>query len=209
MLSFYSVPASKPWGRPENTKGMMGKHQKFRALQPYTPTGQGGPLKPSALRVKNILTRPECYESHAITAHIIFICSHFRTQGKFTTDCNGSVRHEKWQEPAGTLSMALTAYNALCALRYLVPEREPGANDQKRSFCSSEATKNHGICDKKDAEKFHCPRSILLRQRDPTQQHNTKNIQWFLYARCQTAVQKFRQVGQDGQFHLKLQDAPR
>ncbi len=43
-------------------------------------------------------------------AHIIFICSHFRMQGKFTTDCDGSVRHEKWQEPAGTLSMALTAY---------------------------------------------------------------------------------------------------
>ncbi len=25
MLSFYSVPASKPWGRPENIKGTMGK----------------------------------------------------------------------------------------------------------------------------------------------------------------------------------------
>ncbi len=34
-------------------------------------------------------------------------------QGKFTTDCDGSVRHEKWQEPAGTLSMALTAYRPL------------------------------------------------------------------------------------------------
>ncbi len=31
-------------------------------------------------------------------------------QGKLTTDCDGSVEHEKWQEPAGTLSMALTAY---------------------------------------------------------------------------------------------------
>ncbi len=31
-------------------------------------------------------------------------------QGKFTTDCDGSVRHEKWQEPAGTLLVALTAY---------------------------------------------------------------------------------------------------
>ncbi len=111
MLSFYSVPASKPWGHPENTKGTMGKHQKFRALQPYIPTGQGRPLKPSALRVENFSTWPECYESHAIAAHIVFICSHFRTQGEFTTDCDGSVRHKKWQEPAGTLSMALTAYN--------------------------------------------------------------------------------------------------
>ncbi len=25
MLSFYSMPASKPWGRPETTKGTMGK----------------------------------------------------------------------------------------------------------------------------------------------------------------------------------------
>ncbi len=31
-------------------------------------------------------------------------------QGKLTTDCDGPVRHRKWQEPAGTLSMALTAY---------------------------------------------------------------------------------------------------
>ena len=31
-------------------------------------------------------------------------------QGKLTTDCDGSVEHEKWQEPAGTLSVALTAY---------------------------------------------------------------------------------------------------
>ncbi len=37
-------------------KGRWGKHQKFRALQPYIPTGQGGPLKPSALRVENIST---------------------------------------------------------------------------------------------------------------------------------------------------------
>ncbi len=35
-------------------------------------------------------------------------------QGKLTTDCNGPVRHRKWQEPAGTLLMALTAYNASC-----------------------------------------------------------------------------------------------
>ncbi len=34
-------------------------------------------------------------------------------QGKFTTDWDGSVRHEKWQEPAGTLSMALTAYTLI------------------------------------------------------------------------------------------------
>ena len=31
-------------------------------------------------------------------------------QGKLTTDCDGLVEHEKWQEPAGTLLMALTAY---------------------------------------------------------------------------------------------------
>ncbi len=114
MLSFYSVPASKPWGCPENTKGTMGEHQKFRALQPYIPTRQGGPLKPSALRVENISTQPECYESHAIAAHIVFICSHFQMQGKFTANCDGSVRHEKWQEPAGNLLMALTAYSIKC-----------------------------------------------------------------------------------------------
>ncbi len=62
MLSFYSVPASKPWGHPENMKGTMGKHQKFRALQPYIPYGQGGPLKPSALRIENLSIRPECLE---------------------------------------------------------------------------------------------------------------------------------------------------
>ncbi len=37
-------------------------------------------------------------------------------QGKFATDCDGSVRHEKWQEPAGTLLMALTAYTFLSAV---------------------------------------------------------------------------------------------
>ncbi len=105
------MPASKPWGCPENMKGTMGKHQKFRALQPYIPYGQGGPLKPSALHIENFSIRPECLESHAIMAHIVFMRSHFRTQGKFTTDCDGLVRHEKWQEPAGTLSVALTAYN--------------------------------------------------------------------------------------------------
>ncbi len=31
-------------------------------------------------------------------------------QGKLTTDCDGSVEHKKWQEPVGTLLMALTAY---------------------------------------------------------------------------------------------------
>ncbi len=34
MLSLYSVLASKPWGRPENTKRTMGMHQKFRAPWP-------------------------------------------------------------------------------------------------------------------------------------------------------------------------------
>ncbi len=43
-------------------------------------------------------------KSHAIKAHIVFICSHFRTQGELTTDCDGLVEHEKWQEPAGTLN---------------------------------------------------------------------------------------------------------
>ncbi len=32
-------------------------------------------------------------------------------QGKLTTDCDGSVEHGKWQEPAGTLSMAHTMYS--------------------------------------------------------------------------------------------------
>ncbi len=44
-------------------------------------------------------------------AHFVFICSHFRMQGKLATDCDGSVKHRKWQEPAGTLLMALTAYS--------------------------------------------------------------------------------------------------
>ncbi len=34
-------------------------------------------------------------------------------QRELATDCDGSVKHEKWQEPAGTLSMALTAYSAM------------------------------------------------------------------------------------------------
>ncbi len=34
MLSFYSMLARKPWGHPENMKGTMGVHQKFRALRP-------------------------------------------------------------------------------------------------------------------------------------------------------------------------------
>ncbi len=46
MLSLYSVLASKPWGHPENTKGMMGVHQKSRAQLP-TFQEQGGPLEPS------------------------------------------------------------------------------------------------------------------------------------------------------------------
>ncbi len=45
-------------------------------------------------------------------AHFVFICSHFQMQGKLTTDCDGSVKHGKWQEPVGTLSVALTAYNS-------------------------------------------------------------------------------------------------
>ncbi len=47
-------------------------------------------------------------------AYSVFICSHFRTQGKLATDCDGSVEHRKWQEPAGTLSVALTAYMCVC-----------------------------------------------------------------------------------------------
>ncbi len=43
-------------------------------------------------------------------AYFVFIRSHFWTQGKLTTNCDGSVKHGKWQEPAGTLSVALTAY---------------------------------------------------------------------------------------------------
>ncbi len=31
-------------------------------------------------------------------------------QGKLATDCDGSVEHGKWQEPVGTLSVALAAY---------------------------------------------------------------------------------------------------
>ncbi len=46
MLSLYSVLASKPWGRPENTKGTMGMNQKSRAQLP-TFHERGGPLEPS------------------------------------------------------------------------------------------------------------------------------------------------------------------
>ncbi len=54
MLSLYSVLASKPWGRPENMKGTMGVHQKFRALRP-TYQGWGGPLKPSVRGLRGVL----------------------------------------------------------------------------------------------------------------------------------------------------------
>ncbi len=48
--------------------------------------------------------------ANAFVAYFVFIRSHFRMQGKLTTDCDGSVKHGKWQEPAGTLSVVLTAY---------------------------------------------------------------------------------------------------
>ncbi len=54
-------------------------------------------------------------------------------QGKLTTDCDGSVEHEKWQEPAGTLLMALTAYKWQKSRRIYPPEV---LNDEKtRSEC--------------------------------------------------------------------------
>ncbi len=53
MLSFYSVPACKPWGCPENTKGTMGKAPEVQG--PATNT-LGRPLKPSASRVENVST---------------------------------------------------------------------------------------------------------------------------------------------------------
>ncbi len=41
-------------------------------------------------------------------------------QGKLTTDCNGSVKHGKWQEPVGTLSVALTAYTEASVRKYFL-----------------------------------------------------------------------------------------
>ncbi len=49
-------------------------------------------------------------------------------QGKFTTDCDGSVRHRKWQEPAGTPLMALTAYN--------FDVKDSGHNGVRRQICT-------------------------------------------------------------------------
>ncbi len=71
------------------------------------PYGQGGPLKPSVCGSRYVSTTARVLKSHAIEAYTVFICSHFRTQGKLTTDCDGSVRHRKWSEPARTLSWLL------------------------------------------------------------------------------------------------------
>ncbi len=66
-------------------------------------------------------------------AHIVFICSHFRTQGTLTTDCDGSARHRKWQEPAGTLLMALTAYN--CSSFASLGGRVKGTHQRQPGAC--------------------------------------------------------------------------
>ncbi len=109
MLSFYSMLARKPWGRPENTKGTMGMHQKFRAQQPTFLTDRADHWS-LLFTGREHLGHSQCASVNAFVAYFVFMRSHFRTQGKLTTDCDGSVKHGKWQEPAGTLSVALTAY---------------------------------------------------------------------------------------------------
>ncbi len=81
-------------------------HQKFRALQPTLWADHWSLLFAGRER----LGHSQCASANAFVAYFIFIRPHFRTQGKLTTDCDGSVEHRKWQEPAGTLLMALTAY---------------------------------------------------------------------------------------------------
>ncbi len=56
------------------------------------------------------LSHSQCASADAFVAYIVFIHSRFWMQGKLATDCDGLVEHGKWQEPEGTLSVALTAY---------------------------------------------------------------------------------------------------
>ncbi len=56
-------------------------------------------------------------------------------QGKLTTDCDGSVEHGKWQEPAGTLSMALTAYKILMSVFPFEKQQDQENTIQTISSC--------------------------------------------------------------------------
>ncbi len=103
MLSFYSVPACKPWGRPENTKGTMGEAPEVQGPATLHSRRTGRTTEAFCSQVENISTTARVLESHAVEAHTVFIRSHFRMQGKLTTDCDGSARHRKWSESAGTL----------------------------------------------------------------------------------------------------------
>ena len=122
MLSFYSVPACKLWGRPENTKGTRGNAP---GVQGPATNILGGPLKPPVRGSRNIsttarvrvLTQSLRLEYRLVKKNasargslVLYTRSRFWMQGEFATDCDGSAKHGKWKEPAGTLLLALIAY---------------------------------------------------------------------------------------------------
>ncbi len=124
MLSFYSVPACKPWGCPENTKGTMGEAPEVQGPATLHSLWTGRTTEAFCMWVEIRLDHSQSAQSHAIEAHTIFICSHFRTQGRLATDCDGSVRHRKWSEPAGTLSWLLPRTAAGAAIAGLWSNRK-------------------------------------------------------------------------------------
>ena len=109
------MPACKPWGRPENTKGMRGNAP---GVQGPATNILGGPLKPPVCRSRNIsttarvrvLTQSLRLEYRLVKKNasargslVLYTRSRFWMQGEFATDCDGSAKHGKWKEPAGTL----------------------------------------------------------------------------------------------------------
>ncbi len=73
MLSLYSVPACKPWGRPENTKGTMGEAPEVQGPAALHSLRTGWTTEAFHSWVEKRLDHSQCAKAHTIEAYIIFI----------------------------------------------------------------------------------------------------------------------------------------
>ncbi len=76
----------------------------------HVPKGWSGPLEPSVCGPRCILATASVLVPNAFWQHTAFIRSHFQTQRKLATDCDGSVHTENGRNQREHFLAALTTY---------------------------------------------------------------------------------------------------